>query len=152
MDTTNKQASATIDDSIPKEAPAIETPKFGSGRYSVLMAFCFNQSIKLIGMSPKAAERFALNVGTQVGRYMKDVKFDASVKIGKTSGKEGTLSVSEALKGIAKRQESTPELQLAHALQWWQDACKHGWSYGFSKLQLTDELRDAVAAIEIDSQ
>lgn len=154
----NTQATVTpatnsLDNSIPANAPAEAVkPEFGSGRYSVIMAFCFNEAVKILSMTPKGAELFARRVGSQVGVQMKNVSYETNVKIGRTSAKAGTLTVSEALKGSQKGIESTPELQLAHALQWWCDAGKHGFSYSRSTLQLTEALADSVKAIELDAK
>lgn len=152
MKQDTNSATATIDNSIPANPPLDTGVDFGAGRYSTVMKFCFDGSIKVLGMTPKGAERFARNVGTQVGRAMKGVTYAEDIKIGRTGVKSGQLSISEALKGTAKKQESTPELQIAHALQWWSDAGKNGWSYSKRFPLLTEDLQMAVNAIELDSQ
>jgi len=126
-----------------------QSPEFGAGRFSKVMSFAYDQMQKLFGTSPSAAEHIAREVARQVGVILKADKFTSDLKVGAVT-KDGKLSIAEVSRLSQRGTTSTPELELFHACQWWQDAGKHGFSYADTKLVLMPTLADKLKAIELD--
>jgi hypothetical protein len=121
-----------------------DAPNFGAGRYSDFMVTLHKQSQRLFNLSSEAAEKFARQAATDYGIAMKDQKVDA--KVGKASGKDNKVTLSEAVK--AKGIRATNALSLAHAIQWIGEAMKHGVSYGETKWAVNDTLKGYIVDLE----
>ncbi len=88
---------ATQSDNTPAAAPEVvaapakaKSIEFGKGRYSTIMSEAFGDGQRLLGLTPKQAERFARQLGSDLGR----LNWDVSVSYGKMS-KSGTLTLRD---------------------------------------------------------
>lgn len=108
MSTTNTnttEALASTQEKTNATKPA--KPDFGKSRYSRIMSIAYEDAIRVIGLEPEHAERYARSFGADLGRTnvcpesMKDLKFskvnaDGFTKIRET-GKSTLVKFSYAM-------------------------------------------------------
>ncbi len=94
-------------------------PDFGSGRYSSVMAEAYSDALRLTGMDKATAEKFARDLGSDLGRAL--AKSPVSVGYGKAN-KDGKMTLKEAssVKGIY----ATRPITLARLLSLANDLAK----------------------------
>jgi len=94
----------------------------------------------------KVAHAYACDYGTAIRR---GAVVTTKAKAGATS-KTGAITLRESTSAIAKGAESTPALQIGHAIQWLSDAGKHGISFGNTDWKFTPALESWLAGITVD--
>lgn len=109
---------------------------FGEGRYSPLMAESFKDAKAIFGLSDKAAEKLARQIGSDFGAAMRGTI--ASTKLGKAITKDGKVTLSEAAK--QKGVTLTNALSALRALDYANGAVKMGFNRNQTKWSVNKEL------------
>lgn len=120
-------------------------PDFGKGRYSSEMQKYYLAMQALLGISDKAAEKIARQMGSDAGAI--SARMTAEIKVGR-SGKDGKVTFKDI--ASAKGVTGTNALNIVHAVQWIDTAGKNGISYGFTKWHLDTALHQYVLEVEAD--
>jgi len=116
--------------------PTVNYADFGKGRYSPLMEDSYRVMVKYLKLDEAHANKLAKLIGTDFGQAMQQAEVNG--KVSKPTGKDNKVSLSESgkLKGVT----ATYPLSLKHALQWIDEANKHGVSIGGTQWTLADDL------------
>lgn len=96
----------------------MKEPDFGNGRYSTAMKELYQDSQRLLGLSPEHAKKLAEVFGSDLGRYAPKIEF----KFGRKS-KDGKITIRELSK--MKDLTITNSISLMRAVQLLQEAT--GW-------------------------
>jgi hypothetical protein len=119
-------------------------PDFGQGRYSVIKMNVYDDGQSILKLSPKAAERLAESIATELGGYFSaDGVF---AKIGIKQSKTGPINLSEVvkLKGLAQ----TNNLKVLIALDYIAKAGQHNILWSKTHWTFTTALVEYFASIE----
>ncbi len=119
-------------------------PDFGQGRYSVIQMSVFDDGQTILKLSPKAAERLARSIATELGGYF--AANGVFAKVGIKQSKTGPINLSEVvkLKGIAQ----TDNLKVLIALNYIADAGKFNVLWAKTQWVFTSSLMEYFASIE----
>lgn len=117
---------------------------FGNGRYSPLMIESYKDSQAIFGLTEKAAEKLARQIGSDFGAAMRGTI--ATAKIGKALSKDGKITLAEAAK--AKGVTATNALMALRAMDYANGAIKFGFNRNETKWQSVKELADYLASLD----
>lgn len=103
-----------------------QTPEFGNGRYSALMAEAYEDSMLILSLTSEQAEKLARQIGSDYGAIMASttVTMDKA-KVSKTS-KDGKVTVSEASAKV-KNVTMTNALFALRTINYVNECGKHGF-------------------------
>lgn len=129
--------------------PVVESPvkatgeilevSFGSGPFSKLMGNYFNKAQEVLAFPAPKAEKFARQLGSDLGAINKDMHFDVSAgKPDKDMFRKLSMSAKTGKIRIP------PSVEIMVALQWIYDAYKNGVSFQSTKWMLIPALQEWV--------
>lgn len=138
---SNQQANITVETpATPVQSTVkIEHGQFG-GKYQHVCEELYKFLTENKGLSASKSHRISHAYACDFGAAIKKGDIEPTkAKAGITS-KEGAITLRETTSAKMKNAESTPALQVGHAVQWLGDAGKHGVSYGNTTWTFTDKL------------
>lgn len=126
------------------QVQATTKPDFGNGKYSQFCEDVYADAQTILHMSPKAAEKLARSMATEIGGYMANQA--AVVKVGKTLSKSARVTISEAskLKGVML----TNNLAILRALDYIATAGKFSILWSATNWRFTTSVTEYIASVE----
>lgn len=143
MQTVDTQSKVeTILTPLEKPQVKLSIGDFGNGRYSALALECFTGAKTVFGLDAEKADKLARSISTDFGAIMSaNTKLElAGIKVGRIS-KDGKLTLTEAASKV-KGLTLTDSIHALMALKYASDAGKNGFSYGNTKWQVADLLKN----------
>ena len=114
---------------------------FNGNRYNGAKVTLFTAFATILGMTPKLAWLLAEQAITDYTKA--NANGQANVKFGVTS--KGNLNVTDMFKAKMGASEA---MQIAHFVQWFGEAGKHGGKYNTASIELVNPLAEYAAKLE----
>jgi len=143
---------ATQIDTTLANTPQVENKVvFGSfgGKYSQAQDSIYSFLTSNMKLAENKAHKIAVMFACDYGAAIKARGVsETKAKVGKAT-KEGIITLREAISNTAKGVSNTYPLSIGHAIQWIEDAGKHGVSFGVTDWQFTPAIATWIEKLEV---
>ena len=132
-------------------APAPAAVVFGlfGGKYGQAQGSIYGFLVGNMKLDKAKAHKIAIMFACDYGAAIKQRGVsETKAKISKAT-KEGIITLREAISNTAKGVSNTYPLSIGHAIQWIEDAGKHGVSFGLTNWQFLPAITTWIEKLEV---
>lgn len=141
---SNQANNTAVIEQVKPTTSTITHGQFG-GKYQHVCEELYKFLTENKGLTPAKSHKIAHTYACDFGLAIRQGEIQPTKAIAGLTSKEGNITLREATSCKCKNAESTPALQIGHAIQWLGDAGKHGVSYGKTEWVFSDNLEKWIA-------